>query len=130
MASRGPTWPPEASGKGAQAVEVEDLDAPVFDLEQAGLLEHLQRLVGALARDAGEVAELLLRELHVGELLGIEDRVEERGERAGDARIRLQQPFVLHHRDKLPEALVQLHEEEAIELDAAAEEPLEGRARH
>jgi hypothetical protein len=35
--------------EGAQAVEVENVDAAVFAAHQPGILQHLEALVGALA---------------------------------------------------------------------------------
>jgi len=114
----------------AQALQVEDPQLAVFHLQQPRALEHLERLVHALARDAGEVADLLLGELDVARLVGIEHRVEEAREGTRHPRVGLEQPLVLDHRDELAQALVQLQQQEAVELDARVEQPLEGGARH
>src|SRR5205085_2594773 len=51
-------------------------------------------------------------------------------QRARHARVGLEQALVLHHGDELAQALVQLHQQEAVEADVGVEQPLEGRARH
>src|SRR5690349_3871061 len=111
-----------SADEASQALEVEDADASVVDLHEPRLAQPLQRLVHALARDAAEVTQLFLRELQLGGLVGVEQRVEESGERARHARVGLEQPLVLDHRDELRETLVQLQEEEAVEADVRVEQ--------
>ena len=71
----------------AQAVEVDDGDAAVVDAQQSRLLEHLQRLVDALARQAGELRELLLRDRQRRADARIQVRVEQRREAAREPRV-------------------------------------------
>ena len=77
---------PQASAA-AGALEVEHAHAAVFDADHAALLQRLQRLVDALARQADEVAELLLRDAQQLADAGIEHRVEQRRQAARDARV-------------------------------------------
>jgi len=93
------------SGAGRRVV---DHDRAVFDLQQARRLERVQRLVHALARDAGEVADLLLRDLQLlvdaGYRMVLNRPATQRAARAsGSCRL-----LRLEHADELPEPLVQL----------------------
>ena len=87
-------------------------------------------VVGALARQAGKLGDLLLRNHQRGLDAGGELRVEERGERQGDARVGVEQAVALREADELPQPLVQLVDDEAVEVEVALEEPHEGGARH
>jgi hypothetical protein len=57
-------------GNCLQAFEVVDGDAAVIHLQQAGLFQHLQGLVGTLARGTGEIADFFLRNLQVQPMPG------------------------------------------------------------
>src|SRR6266536_1196364 len=108
--------------EGSKAVEVEHGDAAVLDANETGLLERLQRLVHALPRQTDELAHLLLRQRQCRTDRGVERRVEESRERAREPRVGPEQPAVLDHRNELPEPLVQLHEQEAVERHARVEQ--------
>ena len=86
----------------------------------------MQRLVDALTRQADEIAELELGDPQQRADARIEDRVEQRREAARHPRVRIVQPIDLARRDELAEALVQLLHDEAVERDAAVEQPVEG----
>src|SRR5512140_1410755 len=88
-----------------QTGQVEHRNQAVIDLDQAGPAQHLQRTIDALARGAGKVAELFLRNLDLRGGMRIEMRVEQRRERTRDARVRIEQAVVLDHADELSQAL-------------------------
>src|SRR5471032_3014787 len=77
----------------AQPVQIEDADAAIVEPQQAALLQHLQGLVGALARGARQQTQFLLRDLHQPLQARIQMRVEHRRQAARHARVQVQQAF-------------------------------------
>ena len=94
------------------------------------LLQPVQRAVGVLARHAGERADLLLGDLQMRGRFRIEDRIEQRGDAAREARSGIERAVDLEHADELAEPLVELAHQEAVEADAVLEQPHEGGALH
>jgi hypothetical protein len=86
----------------------------------------VQRLVHALARQPDEVAQLLLGDPQQVADAGVQRRVEQRREAARHAGVGVVQAVDLARRDELAEPLVELHRDEAVERDAAVEQPVEG----
>lgn len=68
---------------------------------EARFFEHVQRLVDPLPRGAGQVAQFFLRNLDPALAPGMEERIEQRRERARHARLRIEQPVVFHRADEL-----------------------------
>ncbi len=122
--------PRAVSRRNAEAVEVEHGDQAVIDFDQPCLAQYLQGLVDPLARGAGEIAELFLRILDVRVEIRVKVGVEQRRQRARDARIRLEQAIVFDHADELSQTLVQLLQQKAVERYAGVEQPAESRIRH
>ncbi len=58
---------------------------PYSEPQQAFLLQPLQALVGILPRNTGERSDFFLRDLEMTRQVRIENRVEQRGDRARDA---------------------------------------------
>src|SRR5262245_6221836 len=69
--------------------QVEDRDADALDPQDAEPLERFERLVGPLAREPAQLADFVLRDLERPLGARRQDRIEERRERQGDARVRL-----------------------------------------
>ena len=61
----------------AQAFEVDDGDAAIFEPKEPLLLQPLQALVGILPGDAGERPDLFLRDLEMAREVGIENGIEQ-----------------------------------------------------
>ena len=62
----------------AELFKIDHCHAAIFQAQQALLLQGLQALVGLLARNASDGAELFLGDLQMAGRVTIEDRVEER----------------------------------------------------
>ena len=89
-------------------------------------LQAVQRLVDALARQPDQVAELLLRDAQQAADAGVEHRVEQRRQAARHAHVGVAHAVDLARADELAQALVELLHHEAVERDAALEQPVEG----
>src|SRR5438105_7323739 len=68
--------------------EIEDRDATVLGTHQPRHLEQLERVIHALAREAGEVADLFLRDVEHRPDAGREMRIEQAREAARHACVR------------------------------------------
>ena len=66
----------------AQPVELDDRDPAIFEPQQPLALEPLQALVGVLPGDSRQRPDLLLGDFKVQGKLGIENRIEQLGDRA------------------------------------------------
>src|SRR6185312_9477126 len=98
------------------------------EVDEPAALPLAQLLVDALARDADEVAELLLRQLDVEAGTAILDLAEGLGEaqqRARQTRRRLEEHSVLKMLAGLPEALAQHADEAQREVGTLGQERLE-----
>jgi len=62
----------------AQLFEIDDRHATIFESEQPLPLQSFQALVGILPGDAGESADLLLRDLQMARQVRIENGIEQR----------------------------------------------------
>jgi hypothetical protein len=111
---------PSSAGKAPQAAEIEDGDAAVFDGEVAGELEHLERAIDALPRDAGEVTDLLLRNRQLRAEAGVEHGVEQCGQAAGDAGVGVEQALGFEQADELAEPPILPQPVESAPASAAA----------
>jgi hypothetical protein len=116
--------------RAAQTLEVEHRQAAVLELDEAGVLELLQRPVAARPRDAGQVGDLLLRHREVPVPARIQPRMEQPGQRAPDLAVRVEHPLLAPPFHEPVHPLVELVDEEVVESGLAAVEPLEGVARH
>ncbi len=83
-----------------------------------------------LSGDARERANFLLGDIEVARQVRIENRIEQRGDAAGEPRRRIQRAAVFEQGDELAEAFVELSDQEPVEADAVFEQPHEGRAVH
>ena len=101
--------------KATQSFEVEDIDATIFAAHQPGIFQHLERLIGALPGNAGQVTQLFLRNLQQAIGAGVEHWVEQGGKAAGDACIDIKHALVFYHADELAEALIQLRNQVTVE---------------
>jgi hypothetical protein len=88
-----------------------------------------QRLVDALARQAHQVAQLLLRDAQQLAHARVQHRVEQRARLRATRVVGVVQAVDLARGDELAQPLVQLHHHEAVEADAAVEQPVEGGDR-
>ena len=80
-----------------------------------------------------QVAQLLLRDAQQAADAGVEHRMEQRRQAARDAAVGVGHAVDLARADELAEPLVQLLRDEAVEGDAALDQPVEGldaQARH
>ena len=111
----------------AQRLEVEHAQAAVFDADRALRLQRAQRLVDALARQADQVGQLLLRDAQQFAHAGKQHRVEQRRQVARHARVGVVQAVGLARRDELAQPLVELVHHEAVEADRVVEQPVESR---
>jgi predicted metal-dependent HD superfamily phosphohydrolase len=87
---------------GAQRLQVQDAQAAVFDPDDALLLQRGQRLVHALARQAHQVGQLLLRDAQHLADAGVQHRVEQRGQVARHAHVGVGHAVDLARGDELP----------------------------
>ena len=78
----------------AQVRQVEHLDAAELDPQQTRTLEFVQGLVGALARNRGEQADLLLAELDETACMRVEVGVEQARQAARDPCVRPKQAVI------------------------------------
>jgi hypothetical protein len=112
-----------------QPVQVEHAHAAVLDPDHPFRLQGVERLVHALARQAHQVAQFLLRDAQQRAHPGVEHRVEECGQVARHTLVGVGQAVDLARCDELAQPLVELHHHEAVEADAAVQQPLEGVGR-
>ena len=110
----------------AKRLQVEHPDTAIFDPDHPRVLHRLQRRVDTLARQAHQVTQLLLGDAQHLTHTGVEHRVEQGRQAAGDAGIGVAQAVDLAGRDELAQALVQLLGDEAVERDAAIDQPMKG----
>src|SRR4051812_32734946 len=110
--------------------EIENRDAAIADAHEAGRFQAPQRLVHALAWKADEIGELFLRNWQRFVAGGIQHRIEQRGKFSRQSRVGAEHAIVLHHRDELPQTLVELYQKKPIERDAGIEQQHERIARN
>src|SRR3954469_11647317 len=113
-----------------QALQLEDGDAAIFKSQEAFLFQPVQTLVGILPGDARQRSDFLLGDVEMKCRVRIEDRIEQRGNAAGNTRCRVQRSAIVDQRGKLPEAFVELANQEAIETYTTLEQPDEGGTVH
>src|SRR4051812_11486935 len=107
----------------AQPLEVEDGHATIFQPQEPLLLQPLQALVGVLPGDAGERPDFLLSDFEVAREIGIENGIEQGGDRTRQTRGRIQRAAVFEQPNELAKPLVELPDQEAIEANAVLEQP-------
>src|SRR5690606_23927076 len=98
--------------EGVEPLDRDDRHAAIGGFEEPELLEPAQRLVDPLARQAGEQAQLGLRDPQARARRWVELRIEELGEAAGDPAFRAEQALVLDGRNEVAEPFIELHQQE------------------
>jgi hypothetical protein len=98
----------------APPLEVDDGDATIFEPQQTFLLQSLQALVGILPGDAGKCPDFFLRDLQMACEVRIENRIEQRSDRARQPRGRVQRAAIFQQPDELAEALVELSDQKRL----------------
>src|SRR4029453_11963340 len=110
----------------AQAFQFDDGDAAVFEAQQAFLLQALQALVGILPRNTRERSDFFLCDLEVTRHVRVQNRVEQRGDRARDAAGGVEHAAMFQRPDELADPLVELPDQKTVECNAVLEQPEEG----
>jgi hypothetical protein len=75
-------------------------------------------------------ADFVLVQTHEAACLRIEDRVEQAGQAARDARVRAEQAIDFREPDEQAQACVDVRQEKPVEIQVCRQQALEGMTRH
>ena len=89
-------------------------------------MQPLQGGVGALARQAHDIGQLLLRDAQDVAHAGVQHRVAQGGQAARHPHIGVVEAVRFACRDELPQPLVELVHDEAVKADGVVQQPVEG----
>src|SRR5436190_24309389 len=114
----------------AQALQLDDGDAAIFEAQESLLFEPLQALIGVLPRNTGERSDFFLCDLEVTRHVRIKNWIEQRSDRARDAAGGVEHAAVLQRADELADPLIELPDQKPVKRDAVLEQPEERVAVH
>jgi len=100
-----------------EAWEIDHDDRAVLNIQDTGGFQYLNCGIDSLAREPGELPELLLRSVHDRASSRIDHRIEQPDKRSCQTDGRILNPLRLRHGHELPQSFIELLDDEMVEFE-------------
>ena len=121
---------PVLAAEASQTFDIEHRDHPVLHLDQPRFLQHLQSMIDRLPRRTNEMGKLFVGDFNAAFPARIELRMQHVRDGVGHPRFWPAEVCMLERAHELPEAFVELGQDEAVERNACVQQPEKCDRRH